>query len=200
MRAWYLAAVLALVTTVSPVAGADELTLMAQQDLAELGYDVGAVDGEASTETIIAISQFQAENDMEVTGEVSPQLVGALRAAVNERAVGGIAEGRCERALRMQAADAELDARQRACLEEKVAKGREEPRDAARPHEHCERGQSHVLFRSVAGVVLRTTSTAPGHEAYRANATARRLIARSEGSRHFRGGDGGMPQPGIVDR
>ncbi|HSD68201.1 MAG TPA: peptidoglycan-binding domain-containing protein, partial [Woeseiaceae bacterium] len=62
---------------VSPLAViADELTRIVQTDLQALGYAPGNTDGEASTETIIAISKFQAENNLEVTGAATPQLAG----------------------------------------------------------------------------------------------------------------------------
>lgn len=63
----------------------DDLTESVQKHLQALGYDVGNTDGEASMETAIAISTFQAEKGMEVTGEVSPQLLGILSAEVDSR-------------------------------------------------------------------------------------------------------------------
>ncbi len=56
-----------------------------QLHLQALGYDVGAVDGEMSMQTVIAISTFQAEKGLEVSGEVSPQLLGVLSAEVDRR-------------------------------------------------------------------------------------------------------------------
>lgn len=61
------------------------LTQSVQMHLQALGYDTGNTDGELSTETIIAISQFQAEKGMEATGEVTPQLLGILGAEVDSR-------------------------------------------------------------------------------------------------------------------
>lgn len=61
------------------------LTESVQKHLQALGYDVGAVDGEASLDTTIAISTFQAEKGMAVTGEVTPQLLGVLSAEVDSR-------------------------------------------------------------------------------------------------------------------
>lgn len=52
--------------------------------LQALGYDTGSGES-ASLYTAIAISQFQAERGMPVTGEASPQVLGALAAAVEER-------------------------------------------------------------------------------------------------------------------
>ena len=63
----------------------DNLTQMVQNHLAALGYDTGNTSGEMSLETTIAISQFQAERGLEVTGEVSPQLAGVLSAEVDKR-------------------------------------------------------------------------------------------------------------------
>jgi hypothetical protein len=62
-----------------------DLTQTAQLHLEALGYDVGNTSGDLDTNTIIAISQFQAEKGMTVTGEVSPQLVGILSAEVDSR-------------------------------------------------------------------------------------------------------------------
>lgn len=63
----------------------DDLTQSVQLHLQALGYDVGNTDGDADTTTVISISQFQAENGMEVTGEVTPQLLGVLGARVDSR-------------------------------------------------------------------------------------------------------------------
>jgi len=63
----------------------DNMTQSVQLHLQALGYDPGTTDGTLSTETMIAISQFQAERGIEVTGEVSPQLLGILSAAVDAR-------------------------------------------------------------------------------------------------------------------
>lgn len=63
----------------------DDLTQSVQNHLQALGYEVGNTDGDLDTTTIIAISQFQAENGMEATGEVSPQLLGVLGARVDTR-------------------------------------------------------------------------------------------------------------------
>jgi hypothetical protein len=62
----------------------DNLTQTVQKHLKALGYDPGNTDGEASTQTSIAISQFQAEKGLTVTGEVTPQLVGILAAEVDK--------------------------------------------------------------------------------------------------------------------
>ncbi|NGP54445.1 peptidoglycan-binding domain-containing protein [Thioalkalivibrio sp. XN8] len=63
----------------------DNLTQMVQRHLEALGYDPGTTDGEPGLQTTIAISQFQAEQGLEVTGEVSPQLAGVLSAEVDRQ-------------------------------------------------------------------------------------------------------------------
>lgn len=63
----------------------DNLTQSVQNHLQALGYSVGNTHGDLDTDTVIAISQFQAENGMEATGDVSPQLLGVLGARVDSR-------------------------------------------------------------------------------------------------------------------
>lgn len=58
------------------------LTQMIQRDLVVLGYDPGSISGEMDVTTAVAISKFQAENNIAVTGEASPQLAGILSARV----------------------------------------------------------------------------------------------------------------------
>jgi peptidoglycan hydrolase-like protein with peptidoglycan-binding domain len=70
--------------TAAASASPGNLTQTVQGHLKTLGYDPGNVDGEASMQTSIAISQFQAEKGLEVTGEVSPQLAGILEAEVEK--------------------------------------------------------------------------------------------------------------------
>jgi hypothetical protein len=61
---------------------ADNLLVQIQNDLVTLGYEPGNTDGVLDTMTQVAISQFQAEAGMTVTGEPSPALANALRTAV----------------------------------------------------------------------------------------------------------------------
>ena len=83
----WISAALLLVLAVAPVgsAQADELTQIVQQGLINLGYDPGPANGEATTKTIIAVSKFQAQNDLEPTGEITPQLAGIIQANVSKR-------------------------------------------------------------------------------------------------------------------
>ena len=71
-------------THTSSDSSAGGLTRTVQQHLKTLGYDPGNTEGEESVQTSIAISQFQAEKGMEVTGEVTPQLAGLLEAEVEK--------------------------------------------------------------------------------------------------------------------
>lgn len=98
---------------------ADDLTKMIQEDLTALGYDTGNVDGEFSTATAVAISQFQAENGIEVTGEASPQLAGIIQAKLSDKDTSAAAAQPPEGQSMDPAA---LQAAQQACLREKVEK------------------------------------------------------------------------------
>ena len=119
--------VTALAAVAAPSAIADDLTKMIEEKLAALGYDTGEVDGESTTETIVAISQYQAEKGMDVTGETSPQLAGILSADVKAKSAPA-PEAPAAAASAQAAADAEsaanaqaLQAAQQACLQEKIA-------------------------------------------------------------------------------
>mgnify|MGYP003664718416 FL=1 len=103
------------------VALGDELTQIVQQDLITLGYDPGAADGAASTKTIIAVSKFQAEHNMEVTGEITPQLAGVIQAAISQQSTAtSSVQASATAEVTPEQAQADLKARQEACLQEKV--------------------------------------------------------------------------------
>ena len=131
---------------------ADSMIFMIQEDLAELGYNVSPT-GTMDTDTAIAISQYEAEHDMEVTGKPSPQLAGILAAG------GSSASGGKERTPE------ELQAAQQACLQEKM--------EAAQAAQKKKRGFGS-LMRGVGRMagqfgnydLLRTTS-----DVYQAGAT-----------------------------
>lgn len=115
--------VVAMILACGPAGAAfgDELVQIVQQDLITLGYDPGAADGSATTRTIIAVSRFQAENGMDVTGEITPQLAGVIQAAISgqSNATSSVQVAvTAEVTPEQQAAD--LKARQEACLQEKV--------------------------------------------------------------------------------
>ncbi len=110
--------------TLPGLAGADELTAIIQKDLAALGYDPGNLDGEATVPTIVAVSKFQAEHDLEVTGEITPQLAGVIKAAMKQQ--GGAAPAAAPMSAPAAATDpAALQAAQQACLQQKVAAAQE---------------------------------------------------------------------------
>lgn len=67
-------------------AHADALIQSIETDLAALGYQTGPVDGVETVETQIAISQFQADNQLEVTGTASPQLAGIIKSKTSSSA------------------------------------------------------------------------------------------------------------------
>jgi peptidoglycan hydrolase-like protein with peptidoglycan-binding domain len=118
---------------------ADELTQQIQESLVELGYDPGNTDGEASVATAVAIATYQAERELEVTGEVSPVIAGIMAAeirkenAANEGAPSGETTAAAEPASTPEpeaeqepepepvVTPEELRAAQQACLSEKIA-------------------------------------------------------------------------------
>jgi peptidoglycan hydrolase-like protein with peptidoglycan-binding domain len=129
-----LAAVLLSPVTALP----DDLVLMIQQDLQNLGYEVGETSGELSVETAVAISRFQAENDLEVTGEPSPQLAGIVKATIRKGPAPNVAATESQ-------SEADLHAVQQACLQNKIAKAQEN-------------SQKKRGFKSLMQAVTRTAS------------------------------------------
>ena len=67
-----------------PLAGADtthhDLVTEAQLLLAELGFNVGQPDGKLGTRTVDALRRFQLQSGLEVTGEITPELLNEMRA------------------------------------------------------------------------------------------------------------------------
>lgn len=100
-------------------AHSDELTQIVQKDLIALGYDPGPADGQASTKTIIAVAKFQAEHGLEATGEITPQLAGVIQAAMSSTST---PSGTVSPAVAAAPVEdpATLEARQQACLQEKI--------------------------------------------------------------------------------
>lgn len=180
-------AILLSFTVVLPaLAVADELTQIIQQDLVTLGYDPGNTDGEATTETIIAISKFQAEHDLEVTGEATPQLAGVIKAAISQRnapaaPVAGtpIPASAAAAATPAPAAQdpAALEAARQACLQDRIARAQET-------------NQKKRGFGSLMRAVSRTASRVGGdtgydiarttHDIYNVNATAADLESAAQ--------------------
>jgi hypothetical protein len=156
-----------------PIASlADDLTMMVEKDLATLGYETGPVDGEETLETTIAISKFEAENNLEVTGSVTPQLAGILAAKVGNPQVQPAA---APAAASQPAADpAALQSAQQACLQEKMA--------AAQASQKKKRGFGRLL-----SAVTRTAGQTGNYDLYRttsdvysATATADDLAAAAQ--------------------
>ena len=112
-------ALLLVMTTVQ--VSADELTEIVQKDLVALGFNPGRIDGEMNTETAVAISQFQAQNNLEVTGQPSPQLAGIMKAKLKQRDNPGAVASAANAAPDPNA----LQAAQQACLEQKMAAAQE---------------------------------------------------------------------------
>lgn len=153
---------------VSPLAViADELTRIVQTDLQALGYAPGNTDGEASTETIIAISKFQAENNLEVTGAATPQLAGIIKAKLKERDNPGSVANAPAAA---QPDAAALQAAQQACIQQKVAESQasqKKKRGLGSLMRAVSRTATQVGGGSTAAAISQTSS-----DIYNANATA----------------------------
>lgn len=181
MRKWFMLALTLLVLCVTVSANADdaELVKMAQKELIALGYEPGNIQGEMDTQTIVAISKFQAEQNMEVTGEVSPQLVGALRAAKNQGSQTAATSAPAAAASAPATAAAEpqltLEQRQQACLQEKIA--------AAQERNKKKRGMMRLLSavsrtsRQFGDGGVASDISRASYEAYSVNATANDLEA-----------------------
>lgn len=67
-------------STTNRIAAEENLVQRIQLDLIALGYEPGDIKGELTTGTVVAISQYQAERGLEVTGEASRALATALTA------------------------------------------------------------------------------------------------------------------------
>ena len=147
-----LALLVALVAIGLPaIAQADELTEIVQKDLVALGYDPGNIDGEMSTETAIAISAFQAEHGLDVTGKPTPQLAGIIKSTIKNR--NNPSGATYTQASAAPATDpAALDAARQACLQEKI--------QAAQASQQKKRG-----FGSLMRAVGRTASRLGGDAA-----------------------------------
>ncbi len=126
---WKMAVLAAVLAVGHPEwARSDALTRMVQADLITLGYDPGRASGEVTTKTIIAVSKFQAEHNLEATGEITPQLAGVIKAAITKKndpaSTAQPASATASRATPAQD-QAALRARQQACLEQKAAAARQ---------------------------------------------------------------------------
>jgi peptidoglycan hydrolase-like protein with peptidoglycan-binding domain len=151
-------------TSVSVTAGGDPLVQMIQRDLITLGYDPGAPNGEMSTPTVVAISKFQAENGLEVTGEASPQLAGIL-AAKRDAAGGSSASG-----AGSGAKPESLEEAQKVCLQEKIEAAKQKKRAFGRVMKAAASSATRYGGANVSREVEKASA-----EAYKADATAKDL-------------------------
>ena len=147
---------------------ADELTQMIQQDLATLGYDAGEANGEATMKTIVAISKFQSEKNLEVTGEVTPQLVGIVKAEITKQNGSGSVASVPVAAAASSSAD--LQAAQQACIQNKIKKAQKsqkKKRGFGSLMRAVSRTASQLGNNGVAGDIAETSA-----DLYDVNATA----------------------------
>lgn len=146
------------------IAFADELTEIVQQDLTSLGYDTGNTSGELSMETTVAISKFQSENNLDVTGEPSPQLAGIIKARLSPQ---------LKPSLPADQDPATLQAAQQSCLREKVT--------AAQQTQKKKRGLGSLMravsrtAAQVGGFELGNKIAKVSGDVYAADATAKDL-------------------------
>jgi peptidoglycan hydrolase-like protein with peptidoglycan-binding domain len=173
-----LSLVLVGIIVLSPVAaGADELAQIIQRDLITLGYEPGNTDGEVSVETVIAISKFQAENDLEVTGEPTPRLAGIIKARIRQNNGTALVPGSAGRPP-PQADPAALRAAQQSCLQQKMAEA-QQAKKKKRGLGSLLRGVTRIADRAIAGDTSRRVSEASSR-IYAADATASDLKAAAK--------------------
>ena len=77
MKRFFLLSSLVFALTV-PVVHADDAVRAAQTVLQSAGYYAGAVDGELNAETKGALRRYQIRNQLEATGELTPETIVAL--------------------------------------------------------------------------------------------------------------------------
>lgn len=145
-------------TSATAPASADLVVQSIQRDLAALGYDPGNTDGEPSTKTAIAISKFQAENGLEVTGEPTPQLAGIV-AAKRDAAKSASPTS--------QSAEA-LEEAQAACLQQKIDAAKKKKRTFGRVM-----GAAANTVSRYGGAKVSSEVEKASQEAYKVDATTK---------------------------
>lgn len=142
-------------------AGGDPLVQSIQRDLIALGYDPGVADGNMRTATVVAISKFQAEHQLEVTGEPTPQLAGIL-AAKRDAGSGSTtsSEGKPET----------LEEAQKKCLQAKIDAAKKKKRAFGRVMRAAANATTRYGSSQVSSEVEKASQ-----EAYKADATAKDL-------------------------
>lgn len=178
MRRNILIAMVLTVVTMPELVVADALTQTIQQDLVTLGYDPGNTDGEATTQTVVAISKFQAENNLDVTGEASPQLAGIIKAAIKQQnSPGAAAQAPSTQAPPQDAAA--LQAAQQACLQEKIAAA-QAANKKKRGFGSLMRAASRTAARIGGGSDTARAISQTSHDVYNVNATAADLSSAAK--------------------
>ena len=143
----------------TPSSTGDPLAQSIQRDLVALGYDPGNTHGELSTATVVAISKFQAENGLEVTGEATPQLAGIL-AAKRDAARPSTASAGSNAQSREEA--------QAACLQQKIDAAKKKKKAFGRFMSAAGNTASRYGGTKVTNEVEKASA-----EAYKADATAK---------------------------
>jgi hypothetical protein len=176
MKVWRILLLLVFCTN---AVHADDLTKIIQEDLAAMGYDVGEASGERTVQTAIAISQFQAEYDLEVTGEPSPQLAGIIKAKMKKPAASqATATSTAAPAAAPAASPESLQAAQQECLQEKY--------ESAQKSQQTKRGISSLIsaVTRTAGQTgsseLAADISQTSSDVYDANATASDLSSAAK--------------------
>lgn len=176
MKVWRILLLLVFCTN---AVHADDLTKIIQEDLAAMGYDVGEASGERTVQTAIAISQFQAEYDLEVTGEPSPQLAGIIKAKMKKPAASqATATSTAAPAAAPAASPESLQAAQQECLQEKY--------ESAQKSQQTKRGISSLIsaVTRTAGQTgsseLAADISQTSSDVYNANATASDLSSAAK--------------------
>ena len=165
MRKMLVVTLLVAVLVYAGMACADDLAKIVQQDLTTLGYDPGNTDGEVTTDTVVAVSKFQAENNLDVTGKITPQLAGVIKAVIKQRNQPASAQ-----AAPAQRSEADLQAAQQACLQEKY-----EQRQASAKKKRGFGSLLRAVSRTAArfgGSGISQTIARTSADVYNANATA----------------------------
>ena len=150
---------------------ADELTEIIQKDLVALGYDPGNIQGDMTTETVVAISRFQAENDLDVTGEASPQLAGIIKAKIRAQSNPSGQAAAPAVAAATAGTSADLQAAQQACLQEKIAAAQASQKKK-KGFGSLMRAVTNTAARYAGGSALARQVSETSYDIYNANATA----------------------------
>ncbi|MEM7502192.1 MAG: peptidoglycan-binding domain-containing protein [Pseudomonadota bacterium] len=163
-----------LLTFLLPLAvNAEELVKMIQKDLIALGYDPGNIQGEISTQTVVAISRFQAEYNFDVTGEATPQLAGVIKATLKQKnnPAATIASAPATGPVLGETDIATLQDAQQKCLQDKIA-AKQKSEKKRKGFGSLMRAVTNTAARFGGSSDLATRVRGTTHDIYNANATA----------------------------